>query len=97
MTTTVKRRIGYAGAALLWLAAAGALVTAAAAATGVGFEVLRHRAETTVGIVAVLLVLAAVPVGWGAAAGWLGAVVRAAVGCVVAFEVLGSGRTRAES
>ncbi|WP_327001526.1 hypothetical protein OHA72_41310 [Dactylosporangium sp. NBC_01737] len=81
--------VGYVGAALLWLAAAGALVAAAVLARDVGFEVLRHRVEFMIAAVAVLILVTAVPVGPAAARGSLGAVVRGAVGCVVAFEVLG--------
>lgn len=92
MGTMVARRAGYAGAVLLWLAAAGALVAAAAVTHEVGFAVLRHRAEAMVGIVAALVVLAALPVGRGAAGGGPAAVVRAAVGCVVAFEALAAAR-----
>ncbi|MEV4515733.1 hypothetical protein AB0K00_43115 [Dactylosporangium sp. NPDC049525] len=81
--------MGQVGAALLWLAAAGALVAAALLAQDVGFEVLRHRVEWMIAAVAVLVVATAVPVGPVAPRGSLAAAVRAAVGCVVAFEALG--------
>ncbi|GAA1544179.1 hypothetical protein GCM10009827_075020 [Dactylosporangium maewongense] len=87
--TRVKRWGGHGVAALLWLGAAGALVAAVFVAQGVGFEVMRHRVEVMVGVVAVLVLVAAVPVGPVAARGSLAGVVRAAVACVVALEVLG--------
>ncbi|MEV4132102.1 hypothetical protein AB0J72_08045 [Dactylosporangium sp. NPDC049742] len=91
--TMAKRWGGSGVAALLWLGAAGALVAAVAVAQGVGFEVMRHRVEVMVGVVAVLVLAAAVPVGPVAARGSLAGVVRAAVGCVVALEVLGVAQT----
>lgn len=90
MVNLVRRRIKYAGAALLWLAAAGALVAAVVVAQDVGFAVLRHRVEIMIAVVAVLVLAAAVPAGPVAAGGSLAAIVRAAVGCVVAFAVLGA-------
>ncbi|MFF5225556.1 hypothetical protein [Dactylosporangium sp. NPDC000521] len=86
----VTRWGGHGAAALLWLGAAGALVAAVAVARGVGFEVLRHRVEVMVGVVALLVLVAAVPVGPVAARGSLAGVVRAAVGCVIALDVLGA-------
>lgn len=87
MMSDAVRRVG---AVLLWVAAAGALVGAAVLARDVGFEVMRQRVEIMVAVVAVLLVVAAVPVGPVAARGSGAALVRAAAGCVIAFEVLGS-------
>ncbi|MFC5003066.1 hypothetical protein ACFPIJ_35200 [Dactylosporangium cerinum] len=71
------------------MAAVGALVGAAVLARDVGFGVLRQRVDVMVAVVAVLVGIAALPVGPVAARGGLAGVVRAALGCVVAFEVLG--------
>ncbi|GAA3254977.1 hypothetical protein ACFO1B_47760 [Dactylosporangium siamense] len=89
MTSVAARRVGRAAAALLWAAAAVALVGAAVLARDVGFSVLRQRVDVMVAVVAVLVGVAAFPVGPVAAGGGLAGVVRAAVGCVVALEVLG--------
>ncbi|MET7419797.1 hypothetical protein [Dactylosporangium sp. NPDC005555] len=88
MTTLTGRLSGYPAAGLLWLGAAGALVAAATMARHVGFDAMRQRAEVMVAVVAVLVLVAAIPVGPAAPHDSGATVVRAAVGCVVAFEVL---------